>query len=340
MRNERERENKDDFDTASNGTPWLFAKHVLARQGWKVNATLIDYTGAEPARTSLACTVRHRVRSTQTRKARIRISSLIIQDFVPFEIIDGDYDGGMVLLADHAMNRLPNEYGRLGLPENAFTRHIAYDIGVEGLTRQLAARLNIPAVLGCFSRLLIDPNRGEDDPTLIMKISDGAIIPGNYPITNEEWNRRLDTYHRPYHRAVERTLARAGSSGRAPLVLSLHSFTPAWKGVPRPWHAAVLWDNDPRAVSPLIEYLREDDALVIGDNEPYDGALRGDTMYRHCMVSGTPHALLEVRQDLIGDDAGITEWADRLAPISARLNDDPLLHQYHVFPSRTGPYAG
>ncbi|MCF6367768.1 N-formylglutamate amidohydrolase [Rhizobium halophilum] len=262
-----------------------------------------------------------------------------MQDFVPFEIVEGDYDGGMVLLADHAMNRLPPQYGNLGLPDSAFGRHIAFDIGIEGLTRRLAARLNIPAVLGCFSRLLIDPNRGEDDPTLIMKISDGAIVPGNYPITEDEWNRRLDTYHRPYHRAVERTLAKAGASGRAPLVISLHSFTPAWKGVPRPWHAAVLWDTDHRVVHPLLAMLREDEKLVIGDNEPYDGALRGDTMYRHCMTSGTPHALIEVRQDLIGSDAGIEDWTERFAPILTRLNEDPLLHRYERFASRTGPYS-
>jgi predicted N-formylglutamate amidohydrolase len=263
-----------------------------------------------------------------------------MQDFLPFEIIEGDYDSGMVLLADHAMNRLPTAYGTLGLPEGAFQRHIAYDIGIEALTRRLAAMLNVPAVLGCFSRLLIDPNRGEDDPTLIMKISDGAIIPGNHPISEREWDLRLDTYHRPYHRAVERTIARAGNSGRAPLVLSLHSFTPYWKGVARPWHAAVLWDSDYRAVRPFLDLLRRPGDIVAGDNEPYDGALKGDTMYRHCMMSGTPHALLEVRQDLIADEAGIDAWAERLAPIFTTLNADPTLHEYKIFPSRTGPYPG
>ncbi len=261
-----------------------------------------------------------------------------MQDFIPFEIIEGDYDAGMVLLADHAMNRLPGRYGSLGLPQSAFRRHIAFDIGIEILTRRLAARLNVPAVLGCFSRLLIDPNRGEDDPTLIMKISDGAIIPGNQPITEEEWALRLDTYHRPYHRAVERTIAKAGASGRAPLVLSLHSFTPFWKGVPRPWHAAVLWDSDHRAVLPFLELLRRPGDILVGDNEPYDGALKGDTMYRHCMISGTPHALLEVRQDLIGDEPGVDAWAERLAPVFKTLNADPTLHEYRIFPSRTGPY--
>ncbi len=263
-----------------------------------------------------------------------------MQDFQPFEILAGNHDSGMVLLGDHAMNRLPPRYGDLGLPESAFARHIAYDIGIEALTRTLSQRLGIPAVLGGFSRLLIDPNRGEDDPTLIMRISDGAIIPGNHPITAEEWNHRIEAFHRPYHNAVSETIARtAEASGRAPLVLSLHSYTPAWKGIPRPWHAAVLWDSDDRAVRLLLEQLRRDPALIVGDNEPYDGALKGDTMYRHCMVSGIPHALLEVRQDLIGDDAGVAAWADRLAPIFQSVNADAALHTYNVHASRTGPYA-
>jgi predicted N-formylglutamate amidohydrolase len=197
----------------------------------------------------------------------------------------------------------------------------------------------VPAVLSCFSRLLIDPNRGEDDPTLIMKISDGAIISGNHPISDEEWGNRLSIFHRPYHRAVDQTIGKvAAVSRKAPLVLSLHSYTPFWRETPRPWHAAVLWDTDHRAVSPLLSGLRASGDILVGDNEPYDGALKGDTMYRHCLVKGIPHALLEVRQDLIGDEDGILAWADRLAPIFAAMNDDPALHEYKVFASRTGPY--
>ncbi|MDI7860532.1 N-formylglutamate amidohydrolase [Rhizobiaceae bacterium n13] len=260
-------------------------------------------------------------------------------EYSPYETIDGDHDSGIVLLADHAMNRLPASYDGLGLPETAFARHIAYDIGIEGLTRELSRRLGVPAVLSCFSRLLIDPNRGEDDPTLIMKISDGAIVPGNHPISEAEWNHRIETYHRPYHEAVHRTIsAVAGRTGRAPIVLSLHSYTPAWKGVARPWHAAVLWDSDPRAALPLISMLEAEGDLVIGNNEPYDGALKGDTMYRHCMTRGIAHALLEVRQDLIGDEIGIRQWAERLAPIFAKLGGRDELHEYRRYPSRTGPY--
>jgi predicted N-formylglutamate amidohydrolase len=195
-------------------------------------------------------------------------------------------------------------------------------------------------VLGCFSRLLIDPNRGEDDPTLIMKISDGAIVPGNHPISDEEWQNRIRRFHRPYHEAVSETIARsAAAGGRAPLVISLHSFTPFWKGVARPWHASVLWDNDPRAVFPLIERLEAAGDIVVGNNEPYDGALRGDTMYRHCMAPGIAHALIEVRQDLIADAAGAEAWAERLTPILAALNGLPELHAYHRHPSRTGAYS-
>jgi predicted N-formylglutamate amidohydrolase len=263
-----------------------------------------------------------------------------MQDTQAFEIIDGDAARGLVLLADHATNRLPPEYGSLGLPASAFARHIAYDIGIEALTRGLAASLGVPAVMSCFSRLLIDPNRGEDDPTLIMKISDGAIIPGNHPITSQEWENRLNRFHRPYHRAVSEVIARVSAeSGKAPLVISLHSYTPAWKGVPRPWHAAVLWDGDPRAVHPLIKALEAPGDVLIGNNEPYDGALRGDTMYRHCMETGIPHALIEVRQDLIGDDAGVAEWQNRLAPILDDLNARPDLHVIERHPSRTGDYA-
>ena len=195
-------------------------------------------------------------------------------------------------------------------------------------------------MLSRFSRLLIDPNRGEDDPTLIMKISDGAIIPGNHPITPEEWENRLNRFHRPYHRAVSQTIADVGAaSGKAPLVISIHSYTPAWKGVPRPWHAAVLWDSDPRAVTPLIEALEVSGDILVGDNEPYDGALRGDTMFRHCMETGLAHALIEVRQDLIGDEAGVAEWDARLGPILENLNTRPELHEIRRYPSRTGPYT-
>lgn len=263
-----------------------------------------------------------------------------MQDFSAFEVIEGSLDLGLLILADHATNRLPPLYGNLGLDRSAFGRHIAYDIGVEPLTRALAAKLGAPAVMSCFSRLLIDPNRGEDDPTLIMKISDGAIIPRNYPMTAEEADFRLTHFHRPYHDAVAGMIARIeNATGRAPLVMSMHSFTPIWKATVRPWHAGILWDSDARVARPLIDALAAMPGITCGDNEPYDGALRGDTMYRHCMKRGIPHALIEIRQDLIADEDGVAEWTERLAPVFGRLNAEPGLHTYELHPSRTGPYG-
>ncbi len=258
--------------------------------------------------------------------------------FSPFEIIEGARDKGLVLVADHAGREIPDEYGSLGLPASEFERHIAYDIGVEAVTRKLAELTGAPAVMAHFSRLLIDPNRGEDDPTLIRQLYDGTVVPGNYPISAEERERRLDRYHRPYHDAVASVIASvAAASGRAPFVFSIHSFTPQMQGRKRPWHVGVLWDRDDRAVRPLIEMLSADPALVVGDNEPYDGALRGDTMFRHCIVNGFAHALIEIRQDLIADEAGQDAWARRLAPMLDAINARDDMHLVQRFGSRTGP---
>src|SRR5690606_23139250 len=135
-----------------------------------------------------------------------------------------------------------------------------------------------------FSRLLIDPNRGEDDPTLIRQLYDGTVVPANYPMTPQEREKRLENYYRPYHDAVGAMVASvAKASGAAPFIFSVHSFTPVMQGHVRPWHVGVLWDLDPRAALPLIQMLSQDETLVVGDNEPYDGALRGDTMFRHAI---------------------------------------------------------
>lgn len=228
--------------------------------------------------------------------------------FRPFEVIEGDRNKGLVLIADHAGRDLPDEYGTLGLPQSEFDRHIAYDIGVEALTRELAARTGAPAVMANFSRLLIDPNRGEDDPTLIRQLYDGTVIEGNYPMTETEREKRLNDFFRPYHAAVGSMIASvAEATGKAPFIFSVHSFTPVMQGRARPWHVGILWDKDDRAPHPLIEMLSADPAIVVGDNEPYDGALRGDTMFRHAIINGYAHALIEVRQDLIADEAGVND---------------------------------
>ena len=257
----------------------------------------------------------------------------VAPDFPAFETIDGDPRAGLILICDHASNALPAEYDSLGLPAREFQRHIAYDPGAAAVTRGLASRLGAPAVLSCFSRLLIDPNRGDDDPTLIMRLSDGAVVPGNATITPAERAARIARYYAPYHAAVADAIAGARASGVVPAIFSMHSFTPVWRGVARRWHAGVLWDKDPRLAVPLIAELGADGALVVGDNEPYAGALRNDTLYRHATSAGLAHALLEVRQDLIADEAGVTARCDRLAAILQRLNADPALHEVRYWGS-------
>ncbi|MBK1867839.1 N-formylglutamate amidohydrolase [Aestuariivirga sp. YIM B02566] len=232
-----------------------------------------------------------------------------------FARIDGNLKRGLILLADHARNTIPPEYGALGLPPEQFERHIAYDIGVEAVTRGLARALDCPALMATYSRLLIDPNRGADDPTLIMRVSDGAIVPGNALVDDAERERRIARFHRPYHGAITAEIERAKALGVDPVLVSLHSFTPFWKGIARPWHVGVLWDTDRRFAGHLLAAFRAAGDLCVGDNEPYSGALVGDTLYTHGTSRDLQHGLIEIRQDLIARQSGVDEWISRLAPI-------------------------
>ena len=239
--------------------------------------------------------------------------------FTPVEQVEGSLDSGVLVICDHASNAFPPGYGALGLPRETLERHIAYDIGAAWLTRRLATRLNAPAVLSTFSRLLIDPNRGADDPTLVMRISDGAIIPGNARIDAAEVERRRRLFWAPYRDAVATKVEQMLATGAPPAILSMHSFTPLWRGVARPWKIGVLWDADPRLPRGLLEALARDGDLAsdeIGDNEPYDGGLAGDTIDTIATSRGLSNALIEVRQDLIATPEDAEAWADRLARLA------------------------
>lgn len=224
----------------------------------------------------------------------------------------------LLFLCDHAANAVPPELGTLGLEPADFARHIASDIGAGALTRDLADRFAAPAVIGRWSRLVVDLNRGADDPTVVAKLSDGRIIPGNAPLDEDGVGLRIARYHAPYHETIAAKISGALENGIVPVIVSMHSFTPVWRGSPRVWHIGVLWDRDRRLAHPLMERLRREKDLVIGDNEPYTGALENDCLYRHGTMNGLPHVLIEVRQDLIGDAAGVKQWGAR---IEAALRD-------------------
>jgi predicted N-formylglutamate amidohydrolase len=177
-------------------------------------------------------------------------------------------------------------------------------------------------VLSSFSRLLIDPNRGLDDPTLIMRISDGAAVPGNRSVDEAERQRRIARFHAPYHRAVADTIKAVQGQGLVPLIVSIHSFTPIWRGWPRPWHVGILWDRDEKIATAMIRGFAAQGDLVVGDNEPYHGALEGDTLNTHGTVPGLPHALIEVRQDLIAAKTGVEDWVERVARVIEPIMND------------------
>jgi predicted N-formylglutamate amidohydrolase len=201
----------------------------------------------------------------------------------------------------------------------------------------LARLLDVPAVLANFSRLLIDANRSEDDPTLIRQIYDRTIIPGNQAVDASEREKRLNAYFRPYQNAVRATIDQVWAASKPPLMISLHSFTPRLaNGAQRPWHIGLLSDLDRRATDILLAGLVSQDDLIVGDNEPYDGALKGDTLYMQASARGLAHVLIEIRQDLIADAAAATIWAARLEPHLKALNTNTSLHEVRFFGSRAG----
>lgn len=238
-------------------------------------------------------------------------------DATPFSVHNGDATANLLLICDHASNALPQGYGTLGLPEQSLQRHIAYDIGAAEVARGLAERLGCVAVLGGFSRLLIDPNRGLDDPTLVMKLSDGEIIPANLHVDadddHEELQRRIDSWYLPYHEEISR---RTGSlQGDLPALIAVHSFTPSWKGEDRPWDIGILWGEDDRLAQAMVASLENLNEVTVGHNEPYHGGLEGESVERHGLQNGFLHACLEIRQDQLGTAEERNLWIARLEKV-------------------------
>ncbi|MEO1282504.1 MAG: N-formylglutamate amidohydrolase [Pseudomonadota bacterium] len=253
-----------------------------------------------------------------------------------YHVLEGDPAAGVIVLCDHANNAFPPGYGTLGLPADQLIRHIAYDIGAAEVTRLLSETLNAPAVMTRYSRLLIDPNRGDDDPTLIMRISDGAVVPGNRILDDAERERRKSKYYDPYHAAIDQVIDGCIAAGHVPMLFSIHSYTDVWRGAQRPWHCGILWDEDDRLALPLLQALRDEGDLLVGDNEPYTGRLKGDCMWQHGTMRGLAHCIIEIRQDLITTGEGQASWAKRLARILQNLIAEPTFNdrvgrvEFHV----------
>lgn len=233
-----------------------------------------------------------------------------------FWIEGEDRPSRWLITCDHATNRVPPWVcgGDLGIAPADMARHIAYDVGAAGLASRLAALMDAPAIFSDFSRLVIDPNRGEDDPTLLMRLYDGTVIPANRDANKVERQHRLNRLHRPYHAA----LARLAGTRADRCICAIHSFTPQLRGRPmRPWQVGILYSwQDVRLGPPMVQACRRA-GWVTGENQPYDGHLDGDSIDRHALKHGRPNVLIEVRNDLIAEEAGQAEWAERLAPVIA-----------------------
>lgn len=244
---------------------------------------------------------------------------------ISFEVFNPDTNAPVLILCDHATNTVPSciNGGTLGIAAADMQRHIAFDIGAKAVSEHLAKQLNATMLSTKFSRLVIDPNRGEDDPTILMKIYDGTIIPGNRHADIEERERRLSTFHRPYHQQITTQIDKILARGQTPAIISVHSYTPKLRNRPeRPWHIGILWDQDGRIPVPLMEKLRAIPEVCVGDNEPYTGELRGDTMYHHATRRNLPHVLIELRHDLIDTEQGQAHWAGILAAPLQEIIDD------------------
>jgi predicted N-formylglutamate amidohydrolase len=229
---------------------------------------------------------------------------------LPYRLVNEAGPTPMVIICDHASNRVPADYGDLGLPPAAFERHIAWDIGAAAISEILARRFNAPAILSTVTRLLIDCNRRFEDPNLTPAISDGTDIPANCGVSQSERETRWRTYHQPYHAIIAQTIDRQLASGRQPVVLSIHSMTATMRGAARPWQIAVCWDTDQRLSVPMLRALRAHDGIVVGDNEPYSLDPAEDySVPVHAARRGLKHLQIEFRQDEVANATGQQRWA-------------------------------
>ena len=246
----------------------------------------------------------------------------------PFVVLNEHGAAPVLIICDHASRAFPRSLERLGLPELATWQHVAWDIGAAELTRGLAYTLDGPAVLAGYSRLVVDCNRSPDDAEAFRTTSDGHEIPGNRALTEFERRQRLACCFDPYHEAIGAMLGGFRLRGVVPLLVSVHTFTPEMAGQERPWQVGVLWDRDEACARHLLEGLRAESGLTVGDNEPYSGRHPADyTVHQHAESAGLPYVCLEIRQDQFESPAGTERWVRRLARLIGPMLDNPALRR-------------
>lgn len=251
----------------------------------------------------------------------------------PYTIYNDAGKAPLLLVADHASRSIPAAMQQLGLDNTALDRHIAWDIGSADVARTLADLLDAPLILSGYSRLIIDPNRQLDDPTAIPVISDGVVIPGNQSLDEKQKAQRVASFFQPYHAAISERLDRFAATGITPALLSIHSCTPVYGNMERPWHIGVMWDKDDRIAVPMLARLTQMEGLCVGDNQPYSGRHPHDfTIDFHAENRGIAHVGIEVRQDLIGTPDQARQWAQVLATALEEVQADPDVYRPRARP--------
>ena len=228
-----------------------------------------------------------------------------------------------LLTCDHYGRLIPRALGDLGLPASELARHIAWDIGIAGVAEMLSKHLDAHLIVQRYSRLVIDCNRPPHAASSIPRISEATTISGNEGISREAAEMRRAQIFDPYHRRIEGIIDQRKHRGQPTVLLSLHSFTPVYAGIARPWHIGTLYHRDARLPPLLLKLLRAEGDLVVGDNEPYDVSDETDyTIPVHAEARGLMNTGIEIRQDLISDAAGEKSWADRLARIFGEIEGE------------------
>lgn len=257
----------------------------------------------------------------------------------PFTVINPEGLAPGAIVCDHASNAVPRSLNRLGLTDDVLNRHVAYDIGAAGVAARLSEILDMPAIMGGYSRLVIDLNRPVDDFTCIREISDGAVVPGNRRLDTDARYLRVQALHETYHSELDRIIAAKRRLADAPAIISVHSCTDQMRGRKRPWHVGVLYNVDDRLSASVIRLLRaQNPDLTIGENQPYSGLdAYGYSIETHALPAGLPNVLFEVRQDLIADASGQSRFAEMLGKaLTPALAEPGQLCLYHALASQGG----
>ena len=260
---------------------------------------------------------------TSTESAATTELSLLGIDEAPAVTVErADGASDFVLACDHAGRDIPQALDALGLSETELASHIAWDIGSAGVARRLAERLDATLVLQPYSRLVIDCNRAPGSPESIVERSEWTHIGRNENLDEAEVEARTREIFQPYHDALREILDARQRQRRQTVLVSIHSFTPSYRGAARPWHIGIMYHRDARLASELLRMLRRDERLPVGDNEPYSISDETDyTIPVHGEARGIPHVALEIRQDLIADEAGQATWAGRLAKLLKQASE-------------------